>query len=261
MKTVTRVLITGASGTLGRKLVHHLTQRGGYDLVLLDRIAATDDVIGADLSRRDADWPSAFSGVDCVVHLAAAARPNAPWSTFVTDNVDATLNVFEAALAHHVPRVVFASSLQTMFGHRENAPVGTDLPTAPINFYSASKVFGERVAKWFSEQGLSVICLRLGAVYPGENRPRGARATPDDQRTWLSDGDLCRACECAILAGEVRFGVFNVTSRAPDPLWSLTETERVLGFRPVDVVSVETLSLLGRVERRLRTWRTRWLGK
>ena len=64
------ILITGASGNLGRKLHRHLA--GSYDLRLLDINPRGDDrIIKADLSTWQPSWVGHFIGVNTVVHLAA----------------------------------------------------------------------------------------------------------------------------------------------------------------------------------------------
>ncbi len=73
------VLITGASGNLGRKL--RAAWQNFYDLVLIDRVADPDDpdVIVADLSELDEHWITHFHGVDTVIHLAANPNDSASW--------------------------------------------------------------------------------------------------------------------------------------------------------------------------------------
>src|SRR5689334_971900 len=102
------VLITGAAGNLGGKLRRHL--EGRYPLRLLDRDPRGEAAIrAADLSRRDEDWLKAFDGVDVVVHLAADPTAQQTWPNLVAPNLDALVNVFLAAAAAGVRRVVYAS--------------------------------------------------------------------------------------------------------------------------------------------------------
>ncbi|MGL4422276.1 MAG: NAD-dependent epimerase/dehydratase family protein, partial [Gemmataceae bacterium] len=92
-----RVLITGASGTLGRKLTDHLRHTGCERLVLLDRCGGPGG-IAADLSEWDDDWASSFSEVDAVVHFAGNPVAYHDWPDLVGPNIDAMLNVYEAAM-------------------------------------------------------------------------------------------------------------------------------------------------------------------
>src|SRR5689334_12730323 len=86
---IRRVLITGANGNLGRKLIAALLASTRYEAVLAVDIAhpvdAPDDPglkrITADLARRDdRRWIEAVHGVDAIIHLAAQnPRPAASW--------------------------------------------------------------------------------------------------------------------------------------------------------------------------------------
>lgn len=91
------VLITGASGNIGRKL--RSAWADVYNLVLIDKNAPDDDpdVIAADLSVLDDEWITHFHGVDTVVHLAANGDEFAGWDELIAPNLDALANVFHAA--------------------------------------------------------------------------------------------------------------------------------------------------------------------
>lgn len=250
------VLITGAGGNLGRKLAAHFRAKN-FALVLLDKIAQPpdSDIDTADLSRWG-DWTERFKGVDCVIHLAADGRIEADWESALRHNIDATLNVFEAAARHGVKRVVFASSTWVMEGYRKSGVVMVeDLPPRPVNAYGASKLAGERIARLFSEtRGVSAICFRIGACL-ADNRP-GLRVSPAlwEQRKWLSDRDFCRAFGLAVEARpSISFEIFNLMSRNEGMRWDMGKAERLLGFRAEDASVPALPSLKKRVTRRLKT--------
>jgi nucleoside-diphosphate-sugar epimerase len=231
-----RIVITGAAGNLGRKIASHLESRNDYDLTLLDINPGGDpEIVSADLSRSDDSWEQHFEGVDTVVHMAAEPRPHAPWESLEKLNIDLAINVYSAAVAKGARRLIFASSNAAMGGYRdEKGPITHDLPTRPANYYGVTKVVGERIGKLFSERhGLSVICLRIGAVGTGENRPDPA-LRHWWQWMWLSNRDLCEAVEKAIDAENVQFAVLNVMSSNAGMRWDLSETRRVLGYEPRD---------------------------
>src|SRR3954464_8803592 len=87
------ILITGASGNIGRKLREAWSDV--YDLVLIDRApeAGDDEVIAAELSELDDDWITHFHGVDTVIHLAANPDEFSSWEDLVRPNLDALANV------------------------------------------------------------------------------------------------------------------------------------------------------------------------
>lgn len=233
------ILITGAAGNLGRKLTAHLRGQGSAP-VLLDVAAQPPDpaIETADLSRWS-DWADRFRGIDCVIHLAGESRPEAGWPSVSRHNIDATLNVFQAAARHGVRRIVFASTTWVMEGHSASTGIITeDMPPLPVNAYGASKLAGERIGSHFAETtALSVICLRLGACSsrPGNLPGRHLGASLWGQQKWLSDRDLCHGFGRAVAAdGDLRFEIVNLVSANRGMRWDMGKAERLLGFRAVD---------------------------
>ena len=256
------VLITGASGNIGVKLRRHLGQSGHYRLTLLCMNPDADPAVEAvDLSRYDGAWPQRFEGVDTVIHLAGDPSPRSPWSSIQPNNVDLTLNVFQAARLHRCRRVIFASSNWVMAGYRFGSErLTTDLPPRPINPYGQAKLFGERLGRSFAElDGPSCIAFRIGWCQKDHDNQPGPHMSMGrwGQQMWLSDRDLCHGIERAILAEGVGFAVLNLTSDNPGMRWDIEETRRVIGFDPKDghlaVVTDESAERedLVRVEREL----------
>jgi NAD(P)-dependent dehydrogenase (short-subunit alcohol dehydrogenase family) len=232
---VTRILITGGAGHLGRKLAAAFAG-DGHDILRLDRTAA-EGVIVADLAIWDESWTRHFEGVDAVVHLAGTPRPDASWFEVQTANIDLTLNVLEAAAQAGVKRLVFASSNWVLAGHRrDEGPLSGATPPYPINPYGASKLFGERLGKHYSERrGLSTIALRIGYCQHSEGNRPGPHMAHGlwGQSMWLSDEDLCEGFRCAITApAGLAHAVLNLMSDNQGMRWDLSETRRAIGFEP-----------------------------
>jgi NAD+ dependent glucose-6-phosphate dehydrogenase len=238
-ETPTTVLITGATGNIGRKLRAHLAAAERYELRLLCLNPQRDPAVQtADLAVWDEAWAKAFEGVDTVLHAAADPSPFAGWASIQRLNLDLLLNVMAAAQQRGVRRVVFASSNYVMAGYRfGNERLTTDLEPFPINPYGTSKLFGERVGKMFAERyGLSFIAFRIGVCQRANDNRHGPWIPFGHwgQAMWVSDRDLCRAFEAAILDRNVRFGVYNLMSRNPGMRWDLANLKAELGFEPVD---------------------------
>jgi NAD+ dependent glucose-6-phosphate dehydrogenase len=258
---MTRIVVTGAAGSIGRKLRHAFS---GLDIDLDAIDLHPHEGAGieqGDLTIWDADWRARFEGADAVIHLAGAASPDAPWSQLQTANIDATLHVFEVAARARVPRVVFASSNWVLAGHRfGEAPLQSRSEPLPVNGYGASKLVGERIARFYAEvHGLSTVCLRIGYCQHKE----GNRPGPDmawglwGQQMWLSDDDLCagflRAATHPLVPSSCH--VINLVSDNQGMRWDLSEAASAIGYLPKDAsVPVETSEITrnARTAQRLR---------
>ncbi|HEV8617272.1 MAG TPA: NAD(P)-dependent oxidoreductase [Methylomirabilota bacterium] len=241
-----RLLVTGLSGLIGGALRKHLD--GAYTLRALNRRPVPGvECHLADLGDLEAITP-AFAGVDTVVHLAAAAGDHNAPAEIMRSNVVGTHNVFEAARLAGVTRVIFASSGATVSGWEREPPLSHvvagrydqvaswsplthDAPLRPVGLYGASKVWGEALARHYSDaHGLSMICLRIGRVRE-EDRPMSSR----EFSVWCSQRDVARMIAACIEApAALRFDVFYVVSANR---WSYRDVEHaraVLGWTPVD---------------------------
>lgn len=234
---MTTVVITGADGNIGRKLRHHFAPLG-WTLRLLDATAADPAIRQADLSRWDDGWADLFRDADAIIHLAADPSPRASWQSIVQNNLDLTLNVFEAAVRGNARRLIFASSNWTVAGHRFEADKLTpETPAYPVNAYGVSKLVGERLGRSYTERhNLSVICFRIGYCQRGDNRPGEHMGWGLwGQRMWLSDRDLCQGFEKAVLApNTVRFAILNLMSDNAGMRWDLEPTRAAIGYVPLD---------------------------
>ncbi|GAC1466148.1 MAG: hypothetical protein NVSMB9_06400 [Isosphaeraceae bacterium] len=243
--SVRAVLITGASGNIGRKL--RAAWADAYDLVLIDRSADPDDpeVISADLSDLDESWFTHFHGVDTVIHLAANPSEFSTWEELEGPNLDALCNVFHAAALAGVERLIFASSNHAMGGYRElgDMPITVELPPKPDSPYGATKLMGERLGQSIARSfDITFIALRLGWIQDGQNLPE---TLPDDwsRSMWLSNNDLVRLFECAIEAelDDRLFVVANGMSNNRGMRWDLGTAAELLGFYPEDDAYAEEI--------------------
>ena len=229
--TKRRVLITGAGGRIGRHLVGALRDR--YDLRLHYNQTVPDppplaDWVRADVAEFDQVAP-AMEGIDAVVHLAADPSTRANWEAVHRDNIVGTYNVFEAARAAGVRRVVFASTnhVMGMYDRDQQWPIQAAQPVRPDSLYGVSKAFGEVLGRYYHDQhGLSVVCLRIGWFLP-EPKDDFARWT------WLSPRDCVQVVWRAIEA-DLGFGVFYAISANGRRRWDITDTMVRLGYQPED---------------------------
>lgn len=223
------ILITGAAGVIGSAIRPVLAARYP-ELRLLDRVMITkhgpnERVIQADIRSVHA-LVAAMSGVDCVLHLAAIPDEDT-WPRIRDANIEGTYGVFEAARRSGVKRVVFASSHHVVGFGKLGEPVAISAEPRPSGLYGVSKLFGEALARLYSDKhGLSVICLRI-AAYAVE--PHSYRHL----LLWISPRDTAELCRCAIESPGIRFMVVFGTSNNRRATYDRSGWD-ALGYRPID---------------------------
>src|SRR4051794_10946063 len=141
------ILVTGASGRMGRTLLQHWRDR---DVIGLDRAGADRNI---DLTQGPEACTSAFAGAQTVGHLAADPDPGSPFERGGYGNTLATLTVVGACLRAEVRRLIFASSVWA------DAPVWG--LSDRMTWYAASKLAGEALVRtWADQTGNPAVCLR-----------------------------------------------------------------------------------------------------
>ena len=170
------VLITGASGFIGRDLVARLAGAGWQVLAAArdpktlpagPRIAAVrlPDLLA------DVDWSGLVAGVSHVVHLAGIAHAShtIPEQTYHAVNAEAVRTLAVAARAAAVQRVVMISSIRAQCGASAAGVVDEARPPAPADAYGRAKLAGERfLAETLAGSPTDWCVLRPVLVYgPG----------------------------------------------------------------------------------------------
>ena len=175
---VARVLITGAAGMLGRKLVARLTDAD--ELVLHDIVQSTPPArvkarsVASDLSAPGEAEKLVAGRPQLIFHLAAivSGEAEADVDKGYRVNLDGTRRLFEALRAvgdGYKPRVVFASSI-AVFGAPFPEAIGDEFLCAPLTSYGTQKAIDELLLADYSRRGffdgiglrLPTICVRPG---------------------------------------------------------------------------------------------------
>ncbi|MGW1672737.1 NAD-dependent epimerase/dehydratase family protein [Streptomyces sp. NPDC002324] len=224
------VLLTGAAGGLGT-LMRDLLPAHGYELRLMDLlpVEGAPDAITADLADKEA-LREAVRGVDAIIHLAGISL-EASFEKILKANIEGTYNLYEAARAEGVPRIVFASSNHAVgFTPRPQAEdplIPIDTPHRPDTFYGLSKSFGEDLAQlYWDKYGLETVSVRIGSCFP---EPTSVRMLS----LWMSPADGARLFHAALTAEHVGHTVVYGSS-ANTRLWWDLSTARALGYEPRD---------------------------
>jgi nucleoside-diphosphate-sugar epimerase len=172
-----KVLITGANGFLGQRVVAEVLRRGHAVRVLvrpaskIDRFpwAGEVEVFRADL-RASRDLVSAFEGIDAVVHLAAGVKGSED-AQFAA-SVVGTERLLDAMANSNTKRLVLASSFSVYDWSAIKGELTEDSPVEPSSDlsdrdgYAVAKVWQERVARRMAdEHGWALTVLRPGFIW------------------------------------------------------------------------------------------------
>ena len=167
------VLITGAAGFIGAKLMQRLKAQG-LQVLGADVRAREDSVIAMDITSRD-QVETAFKKhkPKRVVHLAAIVDDRGDPRLFTAVNVDGTRNVLNAAITGPLERFVQVSSIVALgFDPGLNAGADSPLVTTTGSPYFDTKALSEQIVRSAqAEQGIPAVIIRPGDVYGPGSEP------------------------------------------------------------------------------------------
>jgi len=233
-----RVLVTGAAGNIGSYFAEHGSRR--YDLRLMvrdldadaEKIRPFGDVVVADLADLDR-LKEVCRGIDTVVHLAGDPSPSATWESLRDANIAGTYHMFVAAKSSGCRRMIFASSIHAVSGYPADVQVKTSEPVNPGDLYGVSKCFGEALARYMAEkEGLSSICLRIGAFQPHEAAEKASGVGMLD--AWVSQRDLNQLIERCIDVENLKFAIFHGLSDNRFKRLDISDARALVGYQPQD---------------------------
>ena len=172
----TPVLITGAAGLIGARVVELLAARG-IQVVTTDLLAATGGMVAADLSDLGAVQRLFDLSIGSIIHCGAISGPmlgrNDPAGT-VAVNVSGTVHLLEQARQRSLGRFVHCSSIAA-YGATvgQPLPVPVSAPLAAPDVYGASKAAADGLVRaYVHDHGVDACCLRIGWVYGPRRRTR-----------------------------------------------------------------------------------------
>jgi UDP-glucose 4-epimerase len=238
-----KVLVTGAAGNIGSYFAEHSREK--YELRLMirpsdreknresvEKIRAFGEIVEGELSELD-KLKAFCRGIDTVLHLAANPSPNATWDSVCGDNITGTYHTFVAAKSAGCRRVIYASSIHAVSGYPADVQVKTTEPVNPGDLYGVSKCFGEALSRYMAEkEGVSAICLRIGAFQPHESAESDKGVAMMD--AWVSRRDLNQLIEKCIDNETLKFAIFHGLSDNRFKRLDISDARELVAYEPQD---------------------------
>ena len=238
-----KILITGSSGFIGINLVNHLSKKNIYNIIGIDIKSLSVSAYNSKninfcfkdigkINNKD------LLDVDIVIHLAAIKKHNASTQyeefKLITTNIKNTYKLFNLAKkSKKVKKIIFASSLYAN-GNLHKKMVKESDKNNPRTLYGASKLFGENILSYISENSnIKCISLRLyfiygnsqydGSGYPSvfystleklhHNTNPEIRNDGNQELDYLHVDDLCKLIEKIIRSNNLpKYMILNASS-------------------------------------------------
>ena len=236
------VLLTGASGNLGRHLAKSLAAMG-WTLVLTDIMPFPDPLPpGASFTKADLNDGVTIlrlaTGCGMILHFGGVSTEH-PFEDVLGPNIRGLYHIYEAARREGA-RVLFASSNHSIGFHERDTPLDDDCQFMPDGYYGLSKAYGELMGRmyWF-KHGVENVNVRIGSSFP---EPIDARMLA----TWLSYDDLTRLCVAATLAEKTESCVIWGASANSRTYWR-GDARAKIGWLPQDSADPFAAQMAGKV--------------
>lgn len=179
-----KILVTGATGFLGRHLVAALESQG--------RAVRMHSSANGDI----ADCPLPMEGVSHVFHLAGKSYVPESWQNplaFYRTNVMGAVNVLEHCRQNQAALTLISSYV---YGEPQRLPIAEDHPLAAANPYAHTKILAEQTAQFYEQRfGVALTIVRPFNLYgPGQRQsfliPSIVRQVLDPAATEVRVADL-----------------------------------------------------------------------
>jgi nucleoside-diphosphate-sugar epimerase len=248
-----KVVVTGATGGIGRTLVPLLASQG-LEVVAsgrnpdAGRALAGPGVRFEPLDLVRGDVAPLVAGARIVVHLAARSSPWGPYASFHADNVAATARLIDAAARAGVERFVHASTPAIFSERRHRLDLRSESSPAarPANDYARTKLEAERIVT--GDGRMATIVLRTSAVLGPDDKailPRLMRVLSSGMLPVGNGGAaLFHPTDVRDAAGAFAAAALGTASGAAN----------VAGREPIGIVEMAR-ALAGRLGMRLRILR------
>ena len=236
------VLLTGASGALGRVLAKALGA-ASWTVRLTDIVPFPDPLPAkAVFTRADLNDGVAIlrlaEGCGMILHLGGVSVER-PFEEVIGANIRGLYHIYEAARREGA-RVLFASSNHSIGFHERSEALDDDCQFMPDGYYGLSKAYGELMGRmyWY-KHGVENVNVRIGSCFP---EPVDARMLS----TWLSYADLTRLAMRATLAEKTGSCVIWGASANSRTYWR-HDSRQALDWLPQDSADTYAGQMAGKV--------------
>ena len=237
-----KVLVTGATGFLGKYVVKELVAEG-YSVRAFGRNEAVGqslvsdhvEFFKGDLSSKQA-VEEACKGVEMVVHAGALSTVWGPWESFYQANILGTQHVLEACRTNKISRLVYVSSPSIYAAPKDQ--IGIKEEDAPVenhlNNYIKSKLLSEKLFPAYPDVP-SIILRPRGLFGIGDTSilPRVLKLSQKIGIPLIKEGkqlmdmtcveNVALAIALALKADRAEGQVYNITNGEPTPFKELIE--------------------------------------
>lgn len=253
-----RVLVTGASGFLGRAVCREFIERGIETTALVRRVGALDlsvcETICVDLRDEVATLNALNDRQFEVVIDAAALMKNTPAANLgdqdYFDNILMTRNLLRSLRVRSPPYFARISTIDVYSLNNDSAAITEDTPIDPQSHYSLSKYLGDRLCQlWAREHSVPLVILRPTQLFGGGDT--GAKFIPSaircmrehskiiisgdgsERRDYLFVEDAARIiADCAV---QQVAGVLNLATGASRSLNEVAATLKAISSREISL--------------------------
>lgn len=236
------MLLTGASGTIGRLLTVRLAALG-WSVRATDIVPFPGELPSQasfelmDLDDRDAVLRLA-EGCGLILHFGGVSTEQS-FEAILGPNLRGCFHIYEAARRERA-RVVFPSSVHAVGLYERTAILDHDCPLRPDGYYGLSKAYGELLARMYWEKhAVESVLIRIGSVLP---------EVPDERilSTWISHDDFVRLVQRCAAAEQVACSVIWGASNNRRSFWRRDARQRI-GWEPLDSSDGEIERVRGRI--------------